>query len=104
MSALAPSTDLEGALQLSRELAVAADRGQFASLAALDAARLELLKAFRARKAGIDAGERALLSEIASLNERAIGHMEHHRRIKGRALDLAALGQRAVAAYACNRR
>jgi hypothetical protein len=103
MRDLVPSADLERALELSRAVAAAADRGEFAALADLDAARLELLQAFRARHARIDARERVLLSEIASLNERAIGYLEHHRRIKGRAMDLVALGQRAVAAYACNR-
>ena len=41
----------------------------------------------------------ALLQQIAQLNDRAIGLLEHQRRGKGRDLDMAAVGRRAVAAY-----
>jgi hypothetical protein len=37
------------------------------------------------------------------LNDLALGCMEHHRRIKARELDLAAVGRRAVNAYATTR-
>jgi hypothetical protein len=90
---------LERALEISRELAKAADGGDVQSTVNLDAERLHLLKSFRLARKQIDAGDRVLLQEISQLNDRAIGHMEHHWRIKGRALDTAAAGRRAVAAY-----
>jgi hypothetical protein len=43
------------------------------------------------------------LQEIALLNDQSIGYLEHHRRIKGRQLDVAAVGRRAVHAYAYTR-
>jgi hypothetical protein len=93
---------LISALDLSREVLAAAERGDFEVLGELDAQRLLLLQsACSAAPAGDS--DRALLREIFALNDRAIGLMEHHRRIKGRALDLAAVGRRAVAAYATNR-
>jgi hypothetical protein len=50
-----------------------------------------------------NAGELALLREISQLNDRAIGSMEHRLRSKGRAMDMAAVGRRAVAAYSNTR-
>jgi hypothetical protein len=41
-----------------------------------------------------------MLQEIALLNDQSIGQMEHHRRIKGRQLDVAVAGRRAIYAYA----
>jgi hypothetical protein len=98
-----PSVDLERALQLSHALVGAADQGQFEALAELDAQRLQLLKSFRLGNRQIDAADRAILQEISELNDRALGHMEHHRRIKGRQFDMAAVGRRAVTAYATTR-
>lgn len=95
--------DLERALTLSRELAAAADRGNLAALAHLDAERLRLLKSFRAGNAGVDGRSRFLLQAIAQLNDQTIGLVEHHRRIKGREMDLAAVGRRAVFAYSTTR-
>jgi hypothetical protein len=40
-----------------------------------------------------------MIEEICRLNDRAIGLMEHQVRGKSRALDMAAVGRRAVAAY-----
>jgi len=44
-----------------------------------------------------------LLREISQLNDRSIGSMEHRLRSKGRAMDMAAVGRRAVAAYSNTR-
>jgi hypothetical protein len=93
------SAGLEFAVQLSRELVLAADAGNFEALAKLDAERLQLLRSFRAQKQPIGAADRALLQTISQLNDRALGLMEHHRRIKGREIDLASVGRRAVTAY-----
>jgi hypothetical protein len=90
---------LELAVRLSWELVLAADGGNFDALAKLDAERLQLLKSFRAQNQPIDAAARALLQTISQLNERTLGLMEHHRRIKAREIDLASVGRRAVTAY-----
>ena len=42
---------------------------------------------------------RLCFQQIDATNERAIGLLEHQRRSKGRDLDMAAVGRRAVAAY-----
>jgi len=44
-----------------------------------------------------------VLEEISELNDRAIGLMEQHRLTTERALDMAAVGRRAVAAYSTTR-
>jgi len=91
---------LAQAVELSRQLLAAADRGDGQAVAYLDAQRLQLLKSVRSGAWVPDAKERALLQEIALLNDRSIGYLEHHRRIKGRQLDVAIAGRRAVNAYA----
>jgi hypothetical protein len=98
-----PATALERALELSRELLSAADRGEIETAAGIDAERLLLLKSVRKHASALDANERALVQEIARLNDLSIGYLEHHRRIKGRQLDVAAVGRRAVHAYATTR-
>jgi hypothetical protein len=90
---------LERALALSHELLAAADQADFEALACLDAERLQLLKSFRSGCKPLHAGEQAMIGEISRLNARALGLVEHHRRIKGRQLDMASVGRRAVAAY-----
>ncbi len=95
--------DLLAALSLSREVLTAADQGDIQILAQLDARRLQLLKSFRSECSQVAPADGAILREICELNERALGLIEHHRRIKGRALDMAAVGRRAVDAYATNR-
>lgn len=95
--------DLAAAAALSRDVLEAADQGDMSLLAELTARRLELLKSFRLVARPPAAADRVLIQEIAALNERALGLMEHHQRIKGRAMDLAAVGRRAVNAYASNR-
>jgi hypothetical protein len=99
MSDTKACADLELAVRLSQELVLAADGGNFDALAKLDAERLQLLKSFRARNQPMDAAAGALLQTIAQLNERALGLMEHQRRIKAREIDLASVGRRAVTAY-----
>jgi hypothetical protein len=97
------SAALQRALEISRELTAVAEGGDVGLTLSLDAERLQLLKCARAGMQPIDANESAVLREIAELNDRAIGLMEHQRRIKGRAMDMAAVGRRAVAAYSTTR-
>jgi hypothetical protein len=90
---------LARALALSHELLAAAEAADLQGLASLDAQRLELLKSFRLDARHIDAGDRVLLQQISQLNEQAIGLLHHHQRSKGRDMDMAAVGRRAVVAY-----
>jgi hypothetical protein len=94
---------LRRALEISRELTAVADAGDVRLTVSLDAERLQLLKCARAGLHPMDEHERSVLREIAELNDRAIGLIEHQRRIKGRAMDMAAVGRRAVAAYSTTR-
>ena len=102
MSGAAGHPALTAALDLSREVVEAADRGDMVRVAQLDGERLQLLKAFRCG-AAVGAVDQRQLAEIAELNDRALGLMEHHLRIAARALDVATVGRRAVDAYASNR-
>lgn len=97
------TTLLERAVALSRQLLAAADRGDGQAVAILDAQRLQLLKSARKSPHALDANERLMLQEVAHLNDRSIGHLEHHRRIKERQLDVAVVGRRAMNAYASTR-
>lgn len=99
MSGTEADAGLALAVQLSRDLVLAADTGNFEAIAKFDADRLQLLKSFRAQEQPIGAANRALLQAIAQLNDQALGLMEHHRRIKAREIDLASVGRRAVSAY-----
>jgi len=94
---------LARALALSNDMLNAAEKGDVQSLASLDRERMELLKSFRNGTQQVSAADQALLAQINATNERAIGLVEHQRRSKGRDLDMAAVGRRAVAAYADNR-
>jgi hypothetical protein len=91
---------LQRALSISRELSQLAESGDIAAAVALDADRLVLLRSVRASAVHLDDSERAVVGEIASLNNRALGLLEHRLRIKAREFDMAAVGRRAVAAYA----
>jgi hypothetical protein len=91
------------ALAVSSEMFEAAEKSDFHNVALLDDERLQLLKLFKVEAKHVDAGSRALLQQIAQLNERTIGLLEHQRRSKGREMDMAAVGRRAIAAYANNR-
>jgi len=94
---------LARALALSHDMLNAAEIGDVQSLASLDRERMELLKSCRNGTKQVSAAEQALLAQINATNERAIGLLEHRRRSKGRDLDMAAVGRRAVAAYADTR-
>jgi hypothetical protein len=88
------------ALALSQEMFAAAEQANLRSLELLDAERLELLKSFWRETKRADAADRSLLEQISQINDRTIGLLEHQRRSKGRDIDMAAVGRRAVAAYA----
>jgi hypothetical protein len=90
---------LARALTLSQEMLAAAEQANLQSLGLLDAERLELLKFFRLEVKQVNAADRALLEQISQINDRTIGLLEHQRRSKGRDMDVAAVGRRAVAAY-----
>jgi hypothetical protein len=93
------NSGLARALALSEDMLAAAEQANLHSLALLDAQRLDLLKSFRLETKHVDAADRALLQQISQTNDRTIGLLEHQRRGKGRDLDMAAVGRRAVAAY-----
>ena len=94
-----PDPGVARAFVLSEKILSAAESGNLESLESLDLERLELLKSFRKATRQVAAADQALLQQIAQLNDRAIGSLEHQRRSKGRDLDMAAVGRRAVAAY-----
>ncbi len=94
---------LDRALALSHDLLAAADQADLPALERLDAERLRLLQSVRIERDRLSSADRLVLRQISELNDRAIGLVEHHRRIKGRALDMAAVGRRAVAAYSTTR-
>lgn len=91
---------LHRALELSEQLAAVADGGAVNVAVSLDAERLQLLKSARAALRPMDEQSRSIFREIAALNDRALGLLEHRRRAKGRDMDMATVGRRAVAAYA----
>jgi hypothetical protein len=91
------------ALAVSSQMFEAAEKADFPNVTLLDAERMQLLKSFKAESRHVDAGSRALLLQITQLNDRTIGLLEHQKRGKGRELDMAAVGRRAVAAYSNNR-
>jgi hypothetical protein len=96
------NASLVRALALSQYMLADADKADFASVALLDAERLQLLKAFRLQSRHVAPADQALLQQISQLNDRTLGLLEHHRRSKGREMDMAAVGRRAVAAYSCH--
>jgi hypothetical protein len=91
------------ALALSHDMLAAAEQANWQSLGLLDAERLKLLKSFWLETKRADAADRALLEEISKMNDRTIGLVEHQRRSKGRDIDMAVVGRRAVAAYSAIR-
>jgi hypothetical protein len=90
---------LQRALDISHELTAVADGGDLETAMSLDAERLQLLKSARAALQPLDESNRTVLREIAALNDRALGSLEHLRRAKGRDMDMLAVGRRAVRAY-----
>jgi hypothetical protein len=97
------SADLRRALDLSRALLEAATLGESIAVTSIDAERLQLLKSARRGAKVLDATQRTLLQEIAILNDKSIGLLEHYRRIKAREMEMAAVGRRAVRAYGSTR-
>jgi hypothetical protein len=91
------------ALHLSLEVLAVAEGGDIQALGALDAERLRLLSLLRTISTPIDADARLLLQQIKDLNDKAIGFLEHRRRIKSREIDTAKLGRRALIAYSATR-
>jgi hypothetical protein len=90
---------LQRALEISHELAAVADGGDLHLSVSLDAERLQLLKSIRAALQPLDEKDRLVLREIAALNDRSLGLLEHRRRAKGRDMDMLAVGRRALRAY-----
>jgi hypothetical protein len=103
MSRAAASAALERALEISRELAAVADNGDVRTTARLDAERRQLLQFARQALQPLDEKDRGMLREIAQLNDRALGLLEHRKRAMGRDMDMLAVGRRAVRAYATTR-
>jgi hypothetical protein len=99
MSLDAATEALQRALEISREVAQLAEGGDVARALALDAERLELLRSARAGLHPLSDDARSLVGEIATLNDRAVGFLEHRLRGKARELDMAAVGRRALLAY-----
>ena len=91
------NSHLARALVLSQQMLAAAEQANLQSLELLDAERLDLLKSFRLESKQVNAADRALLQQISQTNDRTIGLLEHQRRSKGRDMDIAAVGRRAVA-------
>jgi len=91
---------LREAIRLCHDAHAAAEKKDLAAMARLDADRLQLLQSFRLDVKQVGREDRAMLVEIARLNDLPIGLLEHQRRGKGREMDMAAVGRRAVAAYA----
>ena len=90
---------LQRALHLSEQIATLADGGDVSQIVHLDAERLQLLKSARAALRSLDEQSQSIVGQITALNDRTLGLMEHRRRAKGREMDMAAVGRRAVAAY-----
>jgi hypothetical protein len=94
------------ALNLSRRILDAAEGSDMSGVTALDAERMQLLKSFKrelkvaAPNGVVAASHREVLEQIRALNDRTVGLLEHRKRGKGREMDMAAVGRRAVAAYA----
>jgi len=97
------SAALQRALDISRELAAIADNGDVQLTASLDAERRQLLQFARRELRPMDDENRMLVREIADLNDRAIGLLEHRMRAKGRDMDMLSVGRRALRAYSTTR-
>ena len=91
---------LECALRLSEQIVALADGGDVSEAVRLDAERRQLLESARAALHPLDERSRLLVRDITALNDRSAGLMQHRLRAKGREIDMARVGRRAVAAYA----
>lgn len=97
-----PNAILRLATHLTRELAQIADHGEVDRIPALDAERRALLESLRLARVPLDEEGTRLWQEIAALNDRAIGVLEHRRRALERDVDVAVAGARALRAYAAH--
>jgi len=95
---------LQRAAEISRELLEIADKGDVRLTQRLDAERLQLLQSARRSLQPLGVADRELLREIAELNDRAIGFVEHRLRCTARDMDMLRVGKSAVRAYAANGR
>ena len=91
---------LESALRLSERIVALADRGDVSETVRLDEERRQLLESARGALHPLDERSSSMLRDITALNDRSVGLMEHRLRAKGREMDMALAGRRAVAAYA----
>lgn len=90
---------LQQAVELSQELLAAAESGEAEHVIHLDAERRRLIKSARDVLLPMTDEDRAMLREIADLNDRSLGRMEHRLRAKCRDMDMLAAGRRALRAY-----
>jgi hypothetical protein len=97
------SSALARALDISREVATLADRGDVQEVARLNAERMQLLKLARSALHPLDQESLAMVREIQALNDRSLGLLEHRFRAKCRDLDMVSAGRRAVRAYGTTR-
>lgn len=95
---------LHRALEISEELLRLAEAGgDVERVIGLDAERLRLIKSARHALTPMNEKDRAVLRQIADLNARSIGHMEHRFRARCRDMDMLAAGRRALRAYSNQR-
>ena len=103
MNRLEAASALQRALEISQELVAVADGGDLGLTVSLDAERRQLIESARAALQPVDENNRTVLREIAALNDRALGHLEHRRRAMARDMDMLAIGRRAMLAYSNTR-
>src|ERR1700691_570693 len=103
MSDLPVTPALQRALELSQELLEVAEAGEVGRVIGLDAERLRLIKSARHALTPMNEKDRAVLRQIADLNARSLGRMEHRFRAKCRDVDMLATGRRALRAYVNHR-
>jgi hypothetical protein len=103
MSDLPVTPALQRALELSQELLEVAEAGEVGRVISLDAERLRLIKSARQALTPMNEKDRAVLRQIADLNARSLGRMEHRFRAKCRDVDMLATGRRALRAYVNHR-
>lgn len=99
MTADAALAALRRAVELSHQVAAAADGGNPTFAGDLATQRLEALRMAKSVLQRNQPEAAALVQEIVRLNDQALGAMEHRLRAKARDLDMAAVGRRAVEAY-----
>lgn len=96
---VASHPSLVHAVELSRGLLEAAQRGDLATVVDLDTRRAALLRQVLDGCTRIGPAEALLLQDIAKLNEQSLASIDEQRRATAHRLDQAKRGQRAVEAY-----